>query len=129
MEENNSIYFHYHLSYFKYLEVLNRKWNLLYYNGKNCDMSGVFQLDDAGNCQSCKKLPNQCEYLQCRSCKLSFHILCQNNDKREATVTTVKAFQLPSTKGNFIFFCNKCLTEFEICQAQDDTKRLNPLES
>ena len=93
-------------------------------------MSDVLKIDDNGVCKSCEKIAAQGDYLKCLSCKGLFHIVCQNaiGDLKAATKTTVVQVLQPSTKRNFVFFCNCCITKYEIEQASEESKRLNSIE-
>ena len=42
--------------------------------------------------------------------------------------TMVSGFLLPSTKRNFMFYCDFCLTKSEISRADDDIKCVDILE-
>ena len=94
-------------------------------------MGDQFKLDDDGNCPSCSKLSGQGEFLKCFTCKANFHVVCSvaGNDDKVATKTTISSFSLSSTKKNFVFYCDRCLTELEISLANSDEKRINVMES
>ena len=89
-----------------------------------------FQLDVKGSCKSCKKTPIDTDLLKCYLCKGLFHGTC-SEDKNEqvAAKTTVRNFNLASTKNNFKFLCNCCLTKFEIDQSKADSDRLTVVEN
>ena len=93
-------------------------------------MSEVFKVNDKSICQSCSNVPAQGESLQCFTCKVFFHLICENtvNENKLGNNTLVKQFQAQSTKENFKFFCNKCLTELEISMAKASTDKINTLE-
>ena len=59
------------------------------------------------------------------------HAVCSeaNTDIRVATKTMVSAFLLPSNKSNFMFYCDICLTKFEISRADDDSKHVDMFTS
>ena len=93
-------------------------------------MSEVFKINDESICQSCAKVPSEGQSLQCFTCKGVFHAICENtnNESKLGKNTLVKQFLAVSTKENFKFFCNKCLTELEINMAQSSTDKINALE-
>ena len=93
-------------------------------------MADQFKIDDVGHCKSCGKVPAPGETVQCYACREIIYALCSeaNTDNRVATKTMVSAFLLPSTKSNFMFYCDVCLTKFEISKADDDSKRVDILE-
>ena len=84
-----------------------------------------------GKCISCRTVPGQNESVQCYDCKGNFHIFCPNIslDEKVAAKSTVTSFLAASTKKNFVFFCDNCLTNFEINKATDESKKVSLLES
>ena len=98
------------------------------------DYSGVmgdqFKLNQHGNCSSCGIVTITVENIQCIICKGIFHGACPNmsSDDKPGTKTLVDHFSRPSTKKNFKFFCDGCLTNFEINSADSETNRLNAVE-
>eukprot|EP00794_Sanderia_malayensis_P004379 gene4379-4964_t len=75
-----------------------------------------FQLNDEGDCVSCKKLVIDTEMLKCRICRKSFHASCVNQASEEKMCTTsmLRLFNASSTRNNFLFLCDACLTSFEV---------------
>ena len=94
-------------------------------------MGDQFKLDDDGNCSMCNNLSGPGEYIQCFTCRGNFHVICPSagNDDKVATKTTITGFSLPSTKKNFVFYCDKCLTELEISKANSDANRIDVMEN
>lgn len=94
-------------------------------------MTSNVKLDPDGKCNLCKKISTPNEHVECFTCRSSFHAVCSSvgNDDKLATKTTVTNFLLSSTKKNFTFLCDKCLTSLEINMAATDTQRINSLES
>jgi len=94
-------------------------------------MTSNVQLDPDGNCNLCKKISAPNEHVQCLICRFSFHAVCSSvsNDDKLATKTTVTNFLLGSTKKNFAFLCDICLTTLERDTAESDTQRINTLEN
>ena len=93
-------------------------------------MGDKFKLDGDGNCGACNKLSLRGESVQCYTCKGLFHVVCESaqGDDKVATKTTVTSFLQPSTKENFLFFCDRCLTEMEIRNTESETNRVNSLD-
>ena len=93
-------------------------------------MGDKFKLDDDGNCGACNKLSLRGESVQCHTCKGLFHVACESaqGDDKVATKTTITNFLQPSTKDNFVFFCDRCLTEMEIRSVETEASRVNALE-
>ena len=93
-------------------------------------MAETFKVGDDSICPSCTKTPTQAECLQCYICKSVFHGICEstNNDTKLCTNSMIKAFHSPSTKNNFKFFCNNCLTEFERSMVESQAEKITNLE-
>ena len=94
-------------------------------------MSEKFQLDDHGNCTTCGTISKGEEHVKCFSCTKLFHVVCVNAsaDEKVATKTAVFHFLQASTKNNFLFFCDKCLTTMEINHGAEESQRISLLES
>ena len=88
-------------------------------------------MDDQGNCPTCCNLSSPSEHVICFLCKKLFHAICNkaNLDEKFATKTMVNSFLLPSTKGNFKFFCDICVTSLEVSAADSNNQRINLLET
>ena len=93
-------------------------------------MSDQLKLDDDGICPTCDNLAVSGEHVQCFSCNGSFHVACKSatGDDKVATRTTINNFLLPSTKKNFLFFCDRCVTEMEINKSESEARRIDLLE-
>ena len=85
-------------------------------------MTSNVKLDPDGKCNLCKKTSSINEHVQCIVCKDNFHAVCPSvsNDDKLATKTTVVNFLLSSTKKNFAFLCEICLTKLERNTADTD---------
>lgn len=81
-----------------------------------------FVLDPSGKCSSCSEDATQSEIIRCEKCKKSYHALCTSAaDKHEAICnqSLLKIWHQGSTKNNFKWFCDVCLTEKEHCEQSD----------
>ena len=88
------------------------------------------QLNDGGVCTSCNALSLDLELVQCGICKLKFHAVCSSssgNDKW-ATKSMIATFKSSSTKNNFMFLCDCCLTTLETNMADIDGQRIRKME-
>jgi hypothetical protein len=87
-------------------------------------MSETVKIDDGSVCPSCNETPASEHVVQCRSCKCHFHAVCDaaGNENKQGSNTMVKTYNSASTKPNFMWFCNVCLTNYErsLVEAQDD---------
>ena len=94
-------------------------------------MSKKFQLDDHGNCSACGNISAQSEHVMCFLCKHLFHAICNKAslDERFATKTMINGFLLSSTKNNFKFFCDCCVTSLEVAASDSNNQRINLLET
>ena len=94
-------------------------------------MAEQFQLNPDGTCKSCNTVTVATENLKCLMCKEMFHGACPNTseDERVGTKSLIGCFNRPSTKRNFQFLCDPCLTKMENSMAGSDANRLNTLEN
>ena len=95
------------------------------------------KIDESSECPSCKTTPIQEQVVQCFVCQNHYHAHCEaaGNDNKLGTQTMIKTFLAASTKLNFKFFCDVCLTEYErnLVETQDEkittlTKKVGKLE-
>ena len=93
-------------------------------------MAETFKISIDSTCQSRENTPPEKECLQCFTCKSLVHALCDNLDKGRqlGTNTLIKQFHAVSTRSNFKFFCDKCLTNIEINLAGSQNQKINTLE-
>ena len=94
-------------------------------------MGDQYKLASDGTCSSCSVVSVPGENLQCFMCKAMFHGACQSmsEDDKVAAKSSITAFLRPSTKGNFKFFCDVCLTKFEMDMANCEAKRIETVEN
>ena len=93
-------------------------------------MGEQFKLDSNGTCNACKEVSVAEENLECFMCKCVFHGNCakMSNEERVGTKSLINHINRPSTQKNFKFFCNSCLTKFEVDLANVEAKRLTTVE-
>ena len=93
-------------------------------------MAEAYQITDDSVCPSCTNTPAHGECVKCFMCKLVFHAICEatDSDTKLGTHTMIKAFSSPSTKNNFKFFCNNCLTVMERNLVESETEKIDNLE-
>ena len=89
-----------------------------------------FELNDDGICTSCDELSIDAELVQCAICKKNFHAVCTaaGADDKWATKSMILTYKSPSTKNNFMFLCNCCLTTMETNIADIDGQRIRRME-
>jgi hypothetical protein len=100
-------------------------------------MSATVKIGDESVCPGCETTPIQEHIVQCYICKLHYHAVCEGaNEVKLGSATMVKTFSANSTKSNFQFFCDVCLTQFEknlvITEDQKITglvKKVNTMEN
>ena len=105
-------------------------------NKTTMDMSNTtdptqnYQLSDEGVCISCDSLSLELEVVQCGVCDKKFHAVCTScpADAKWATKTTIQSFKTTSTKRNFKFLCDHCLTEMETKRADGEGLRIRKME-
>ena len=88
------------------------------------------ELNDDGTCSTCEELAIEAEYIQCSMCKKKFHGVCKaaGSDDKWATKSMLLTYKSPSTKSNFMFFCNVCKTIMETNMADADGYRIRKME-
>ena len=93
-------------------------------------MGDQYKLDGNGKCPTCQKDSVQGEHIECFDCNELFHVICTSAgpDDKVATKTTVSNFLLSSTKRNFHFYCDRCLTNMEIRKTESNNERISNLE-
>ena len=84
--------------------------------------------DEQGNTIEPKPVPTK-EMVSCRSCKQSFHAWnCTGSDPLFGTKSLITNFLGKSTKSNFMFLCDECLTVFEEREADVESQRISRVE-
>ena len=78
-------------------------------------MSVTMKIGENSICCGCNTTPIQERCVQCFTCKVLFHAICQGTDAVLGSKTLVKTFLAASTKPNFKFFCDICVTESKTC--------------
>ena len=81
-------------------------------------MDSLLDLD--GKCKSCAQPALLAEIINCCSCSKDFHAVCSlTSDRSEAICNPsfFKLFRSSTTKANFKWFCDSCLTNFELNRA------------
>ena len=80
-----------------------------------------FQVDENGSCTSCKSngrdLPKS-ELIKCSYCKEHFHAICDAYEASKAICNKsfFRLFTQGSTKNNFTWTCDACVTNIEIAK-------------
>ena len=87
-----------------------------------------FLVDDHGKCSSCAQSPPDSDSLRCCSCDCYFHAVCSTVDKSDylCTPSYLKTFRA-SKKDNFKWFCDSCLTNFEVSKTAQVDDRIGHL--
>ena len=81
-------------------------------------------------CPGCETVPQSSECTKCFICKSQYHAVCETlGDKILGTKTMVKSFVLKSTKSNFKFFCDVCLTNLEQNLVETENHAMNNLST
>ena len=93
-------------------------------------MCDQVKLDQRGKCPACDVVTAAKENTSCVRCKKFFHSACPmlEDDNKPGTKSMIAAFNAPSTKTNFKFFCDICATGYEFDEACSEDKRLTTVE-
>ena len=72
-------------------------------------------MEPDGKCTSCAQPALNSETITCCSCFGKFHAICSSTGKQQGICNQsfLKLFLTSTTKSNFKWFCDTCLTEFE----------------
>ena len=89
-----------------------------------------YQISDDGTCSTCHETALDADFVQCGICKMEFHAICGACPAEEkwGTKTMIHMFKATSTKRNFTFICNCCLTARETNSADFDGRRIRKME-
>ena len=92
-------------------------------------MSEIVKVDEGSVCASCNITPIAEQVVQCFVCKFHFHGYCEpaGNDLHLGSKTMVKTFLSASTKSNFKFFCDTCLTTYERNLVETENQKITAL--
>ena len=91
-----------------------------------------FAVDQQGKCSTCAQAVGPSESITCCSCSITFHAhSCSAVDKQDSICTSslLKLFAGSTTRNNFKFFCDVCLTKFETNKATVVEDRFHELMS
>ena len=93
-------------------------------------MSDSVKVGENSVCPACENTPVQDQCVECFMCQCVFHAYCEgrSNDTNLGTKTMVKTFLAGSTKSNFKFFCDSCLTQMEVNMVETENQKINGLE-
>ena len=94
-------------------------------------MSDPYQLTSDGKCKSCNTQVEDHEILKCFKCKSNYHCLC-NGSSAICNKSLLTLYLQKSTKKNFKWFCDVCLTQLEINETEtmtSHTQKVNDLEN
>ena len=91
----------------------------------------AYELDGGGTCTSCEEVATDMDIVKCRLCKKRFHVVCSKATKDDlwAVKSMIVTFKAASTRRNFMFLCNGCLTVMETNLADVDGQRIRQMES
>ena len=67
-----------------------------------------------GTCNVCKLEVDDNEIIQCYRCKNNFHALCGKSGDKICNKSLLVLYLQKSTKRNFVWYCDSCLTTTEI---------------
>ena len=79
-------------------------------------MAEAVKIENGSVCAACNTTPLQEQCVQCFVCESQFHAVCKSGgaENQYGSQTMVKTFGAASTKNNFKFFCDICLTNYDL---------------
>ena len=90
-------------------------------------MLSPYQLLDDGKCHSCSSQVDDNEIIKCFQCKAGFHAVCDgSNDICNKSLLVL--YKQKSSKRNFTWFCDKCLTHLEAIDTEAQTSQTRKVD-
>lgn len=91
-------------------------------------MKKLFQVNN-GTCTTCDAKPTAMGVIECNSCGEKFHAACSKAEKSDkiCTDTLLRNYSQNSTKKNFMWYCDPCLTIYEHNKQCGLEEKLNSL--
>ena len=89
-----------------------------------------FLLNVDGKCTSCSQPALNTDIVTCCACSRSFHAICTAVTEKSNAICNLsflKLFRTSTTKSNFKWFCDVCLTNFETNKTTTVDERFNVL--
>ena len=86
-------------------------------------------ISDNGSCITCKVAIDDNEVLQCFSCSKNFHALCKNTGNQICNKSLLTLLLQRSTKKNFVWYCDNCLTRLELNNAESKSSQSEKVEA
>ena len=82
-----------------------------------------------GSCTTCEAKVHAANTIECNSCGGIFHAACQKVEKADkiCTETLLRNYSMNSTKANFMWYCDTCLTIYEHDKKCGIQEKLNSL--
>lgn len=94
----------------------------------------MFKISKDSVCSTCKLKASDKESLKCRICESLYHVVCShitkdNKDIAICNKSLLGLFSLPSTKLNFSWSCDSCLTQVETDQVATLSQKITALSN
>ena len=74
-----------------------------------------------GTCNLCKAEVDDNEMIRCYHCKNNFHALCGHSGDKICNKSLLVLFLQKSTKRNFVWYCDSCITRTELTSTDTQT--------
>ena len=90
----------------------------------------MFLLSNEGTCTTCNCECKDDSIIECNKCNLKFHALCNIATPLNCICNKsfLNLFKQRSTRKNFIWCCDCCMTTMEINSVKTDNQRITQLE-
>ena len=91
----------------------------------------LFQINTDGNCVTCGNQGTDNDMIKCFSCKIHFHAVCPDTQSKPNKICTSSFFNLfngNTTKQNFIWMCDVCITKAEANECKGVEDRIDTLQ-
>ena len=82
-----------------------------------------------GSCLQCEISVEDNEVIKCFSCQGHFHALCKKSANAICNKSLLQIYMQKSTKKNFVWYCDSCLTNLEISGTESQSSQTKILET
>lgn len=80
-------------------------------------------ISSAGSCITCELQIDDNEVIQCFVCSNNFHALCKSATNQICNKSLLACFMQKSTKRNFVWYCDVCLTKAELMNTESKSSQ------
>ena len=90
-------------------------------------MSSPYQLQNDGKYQTCSTQVDDNDIIKCFRCKSGFHVICRGSSDI-CNKSLMALCNQKSTKRNFVWYCDACLTQLEASGTDDHLSQFQKMD-